>query len=276
MPQTIAWPTQPVQDQTGSPRPPYDGMPVTEADYWAYYYEWPDVSYEWNNGVLEEKGVSDWRTALVFMWFRKLLTHYLDSHPIATLVSVDMGFRLSLATKTVIRRPDTAVILHDNPHQFAGTDRSYPGCYDLCIEALSDSKPQYTHRDTVTKRQEYAQGQVSEYYIFGYRLADCRFYRMGPSGRYRLLQADPQGVIASAVLPGFRWRKRDLIQRPDFKTLLDDAVYSDFVLPELRQAREMVAQERQRADQERQRADQAQQQAERFAQQLRTLGIDPE
>ena len=54
------------------PEPPYNGMRVSEEQYWAYYYEGQDQVYEWNNGVLEEKGVSDSKTSLLFFWFLEI------------------------------------------------------------------------------------------------------------------------------------------------------------------------------------------------------------
>ncbi len=48
------------------PPAPYHGMSVSEADYWLYYYDSNEPTFEWNNGVLEEKGVSDWETAKLF------------------------------------------------------------------------------------------------------------------------------------------------------------------------------------------------------------------
>jgi len=42
---------------------------VSEADYWENYYENSDVVYEWNNGYLEEKPVSDQSTILMYQWF---------------------------------------------------------------------------------------------------------------------------------------------------------------------------------------------------------------
>jgi hypothetical protein len=51
-----------------APEPSHDGMAVTEAEYWREYYLDPDVPYEWNAGVLEAKGVSDYLTFLVFGW----------------------------------------------------------------------------------------------------------------------------------------------------------------------------------------------------------------
>ncbi len=63
------------------PPPPYDGMRVSEADYWAYYSEEREPTWEWNDGVLEEKGVSDHLTFKVVDWFVQLLIDYLRGHP---------------------------------------------------------------------------------------------------------------------------------------------------------------------------------------------------
>ncbi|MCP4698776.1 MAG: hypothetical protein GY862_18280, partial [Gammaproteobacteria bacterium] len=91
---------------------------VTEAVYWQKYYchnEPSDVTYEWNNGILEEKPVSNYATISVYDWFNKLLDHYLRIHPIGKKVLLEMGFRMALQHKTVIRRPDMAIVRHDNP-----------------------------------------------------------------------------------------------------------------------------------------------------------------
>jgi hypothetical protein len=109
------------------PPPPHDGMRVSEADYWAFYYEGPEETYEWNNGVLEEKGVSDHLTFLVYDWFLQLLIEYLRAHPIAERVGLETGFRLSLPAGTAIRRPDYALILHDNPRPIAGLGQQLQG-----------------------------------------------------------------------------------------------------------------------------------------------------
>jgi len=44
--------TQPITRSTDKPF-------VSEAVYWQKYYEHPDIVYEWNDGILEEKPVAD-------------------------------------------------------------------------------------------------------------------------------------------------------------------------------------------------------------------------
>jgi hypothetical protein len=89
---------------------------VTEAEYWEKYYDNPDdVIYEWNNGLLEEKPVSDYENVLMYLWFLELLRHYLKTHPIASITALELGFRLNLPYQSDIRRPDLGVILNNNP-----------------------------------------------------------------------------------------------------------------------------------------------------------------
>jgi hypothetical protein len=223
-----------------------DGRLVSEEEYWRDYYELSDIHYEWNNGRLEEKPVSDYGTYLVYHWFLLLLDRFLATHPIARVVALEMGFRLALPTGVVIRKPDLAVVHNANPHPLEPEPPSYPGVFDICIEALSDTKPAYAARDTVTKKAEYAAGGVREYFILHREAARRAFYRRTASGSYAPIL--PQGgIIASQVLPGFHFRAGDLDTRPDLETLRDDPIYAAFVLPGWRADRERAEAEARRA-----------------------------
>ncbi len=280
-----------------APERSHDGMAVAEAEYWRDYYLGHDVTYEWNAGVLEEKGVSDYLTFRVFDWLIRLLAEFLQTHPIADRVALEMGFRLVLPQKVVIRRPDYGVVRHDNPVRLAGPVQSYRGIFDLCIEGVSTSSRAMEERDTVVKKAEYAAGGVREYYLLHHEPRLRGFYRLNARGVYEPLPEGPEGIVRSAVLPGFQWRLRDLDRQPRFETLIEDAVYAGFVLPRLQQERQRADQERQRADRERQRAEREHQLAERerqraeqaersveqerarvalLAQRLRALGVDPD
>ena len=129
------------------------------------YYLGPEVTYEWNNGILEEKGVSDYLTFQVFDWFIQLLPfEYLRTNPIANRVGLEMGFRLRLPNKVAIRRPDYGLVLHDNPAPLEGPVQSYR-CFDICIEGVLTSTKAMQQRDTVVKKVEYAAGGAREYYL---------------------------------------------------------------------------------------------------------------
>ncbi|WP_058557697.1 Uma2 family endonuclease [Thiohalocapsa sp. ML1] len=207
---------------------------VSETDYWCHYYADADRPYEWNNGHLEEKPVSDQGTYLVYQWFVELLRHYLREHPLGQLAALEMGFRLALPDRTVIRRPDLGLVLAANPAPLLPLDRSYHGIFDLCVEALSDEDRASIDRDLVTKKAEYAAAGVPEYYILHRTDGQLGFFGLSPSGVYQAI-APVDGVIQSRVLPGFQFRIDDLKRQPKPDRMLDDPVYP-FVLPGWREA----------------------------------------
>jgi Uma2 family endonuclease len=245
-----------------------DGLRVSEAEYWETYYHDPDVQYEWNDGILEEKPMADYQSSEVYRWFVLLLEEYLNAFPVATPVYLEIGFRLALPHKTAIRKPDLALILHSNPRAITGEDCTYHGIFDLCIEFLSDSTPQEARRDTVVKKQEYCQAGVTEYFILDRKGKETAFYRLTETGTYAPISS-PDGIFRSEVLPGFQLRLQDLYDHPDLRERLDDSVYNSFILLDYQA-------EHQRAEAERQRAEAERQRAERLATMLRELGIDPE
>ncbi|MCF7980117.1 MAG: Uma2 family endonuclease [Chromatiaceae bacterium] len=255
------WPIP--DEQTASVEPvSADGQLVSEAEYWQDWYNTGDLSYEWNNGRLEEKPVSDFETFQVYLWFLELLRHYLRLQPIGKLVALEMGFRLALRSGTVIRKPDLAVVLDTNPVALDLTHSSYHGVFDLCVEALSTEKPAYVHRDLVVKKAEYAAGGVPEYYVLHREHGNLAFYgRTRGSSVYSPLPTEGSGddrLVRSRILPGFQFRVSDLIRRPDLDAIRRDPVYSSFVLPEWTRAE----QEQVQAEQARLQAERAQAQAE--------------
>jgi hypothetical protein len=228
---------------------------ISEAEYWEKYYDSPDVVYEWNNGYLEEKAVSDVLTILTYKWFFELLEHYLRTNPIAQSVLLEMGFRLTLKEKHEVRRPDMGVVLNDNPIPLSPHDKSYRGTFDLCIEALSDSTIEIMERDTVTKKEEYAQGGVKEYYILDGRRERTQLYCLNAQGVYISIKPATGNIIKSKVLPGFQFRFDDLFTKPSPDEMITDKVYQGFFLPGYQETKR---------------------QAERLAEKLRSLGIDPD
>ena len=274
-------------------------MKVDEAEYWEKYAEDVDENYEWNDGYLEVKPVSDYVTTSMYVWFTQLMNHYLETQKNAQMICLEMAFRLPLPYKTVARKPDYGIVLHTNPVPLKATveTHSYQGICDLCVEALSDTKQEHIERDTKMKYQEYAAGGVKEYYIVYAEDALMGFYRLNDQGVYAPIKPGADGLIQSSVLPGFQFRPEDLHRRPEQKEMACDPVYEKFVFPDYkkvllekeqeRQEKELALQraeqERrekelalQRAEQERQEKELAQQNAAKMAEQLRKLGIDPD
>jgi Uma2 family endonuclease len=274
---------------------------VSEAEYWKKYYNNPTVVYEWNNGYLEEKAMSDVLTISMYKWFLELLEHYLRTNHIAQSVLLEMGFRLILSGKKEVRRPDLGVVLHENPIPLLPHDRSYRGTFDLCVEVLSDSTEEIRKRDTVTKKKEYAQGGVKEYYILDSQRDRIQFYRLGKKGVYIPIKPVKGQIIKSKVLPGFQFRIEDLFTKPSPEEMISDKVYQRFVLPsytEEKRARQAEKRARQAERRARQTAEEQARQAEKLARQvaeelarqtelterrterltekLRELGVDPD
>jgi Uma2 family endonuclease len=247
-----------------------DGRLISEEEYWRDYYDESDIHYEWNNGRLEEKPVSDYGTYLVYLWFVELLKRFLDTHPVARLVGLEMGFRLPLPSRTVIRKPDLGVVRTDNPCPLGLEDASYRGIFDLCVEALSDKERQGIERDAVVKKAEYEAGGVREYYILHRKPRHQAFYTRNDAGLYVPIEPDG-GVIRSRVLPGFRFRQSDLLDQPALDVLRDDPVYADFVLPGWRAAEQHAEQQEQARRAAEQRADQQEQARHRAEQRTREL-----
>jgi hypothetical protein len=220
-----------------------DGLWVSEETYWQDYYLEADIHYEWNDGRLEEKPVSDYETYLVYAWFVELLRHFLRARPIARMIALEMGFRLPLPDKTVIRKPDLGIVRDDNPQTLLPREASYRGVFDLCIEALSVKERRGIERDTVTKKAEYAAGGVTEYYILHPAPEHQAFFTRTPAGVYMPLVPE-DGVIRSRVLPGLQFRLADLTRQPAPETMRRDPVYADFLLPGWQEAERQVLTER--------------------------------
>ncbi|MEZ4661361.1 MAG: Uma2 family endonuclease [Caldilineaceae bacterium] len=259
-----------------------DGKYVTEEEYWADYYLGADSNYEWNNGRLEAKPISDYAQFRLYLWFLGILNDFLHVNPIGRMIGLEMGFRMELPHKVAIRKPDLTVVLDTNPVPLRDKDRSYDGIFDLCIESISDSKPSQVTRDVQVKFQEYAAGGVPEYFILDERQKETAFYQLSAQGIY--VPIEPQNrVIRSQILPGFQFRFADLYRLPEPPELVDDPVYAGFASPFVRAERKQAERERNRAEQERQRAEQehnrAEQErdrAERYAALLKSVGIDVE
>jgi len=259
---------------------------ISEACYWTDFYEKQidengnPVSYEWNNGYLEVKPVSDQFTSVMYAWFLKLLDQYLHHYPIAHITLLEMGGRFRLSEQElVIRKPDLGIVLNSNPTSLNEDDRRYQGCHDMCIEALSDSTLAEITRDTVQKKREYQQAGVKEYLILARNPALSAYYHLNDRGVYEAVRPDGDGIVRSQILPGFQWHVTDLYQQPDWEQMITMSAYKGFVsLAYQREQQARIAAEtariaaetariaaetaRQQAESEKNQADLAQQQAE--------------
>ncbi|KPA09358.1 protein containing DUF820 [Candidatus Magnetomorum sp. HK-1] len=231
-----------------------DGLMVSEEEYWKNYYEHPDFNYEWNNGILEVKSVGDFASYVQSDWFISVIKENLKTNNIGTLVGLEIGFKLALPHKTSIRKPDLAVILKSNPVQIEPFDCTYKGCFDMCIEFVSDTEKKGLENDTIVKKIEYSQAGVKEYFILDRKKKETAFYRLNSQGKYKKIKPR-NGVIESKVLPGFKFRVKDLYSQPPLEELINDEVYQPYVLKSFQEQLQKALAESQKAEAEHQRAE---------------------
>ncbi len=227
---------------------PDNGRCVTLEEYWEKWYENPypdlDVSYEWNNGILEAKSPPNAPQIRLYNWFLALLLRYVETYDHASLINLETGFVLKIEDESdpkgerlQIRKPDIGVILNANPVSWGALDqRHFDGVCDMVVEAVSDSTLVEVLRDTEEKKSDYALGGVKEYYILDPEGESMHFYALTSDGEYEEIPPDANGVIRSNVLAGLQFRLDDLHRRPRLADLARDDVYSAYVIPELQVA----------------------------------------
>ena len=234
--------------QGGTAYVPHSPPLVTEAEYWETYYTYPDKVYEWHDGELEEKAVSEHITYLTHVWFSELLNYYMRTKPIAKPAGLEMGFRLVLPQSLSIRRPDLGIVLNTNPVPLLPYDSTYDGIFELCIEAISKSRATEITRDTVIKKAEYAQAGVKEYLILDGDKTYTAFYYLSAKGVYLPIKPVKGGIIKLKVLPGFQFRISDLYDKPSPDDMVNDPVYQGFVLPGYVDAKKRAVKAEQKAE----------------------------
>ena len=261
-------------DTQVNPWAPDDGRYVTLEEYWARWYENPypdmDVSYEWNNGILEAKPLPNAPQIELYNWFLDLLRRYLSTFDIAKLINLETGFVLTVedteepsGERVQVRKPDIGVILNSNPVSWGDIEqRHFDGVCDFIVEAVSDSTRAEVLRDTEEKKKDYALGGVKEYYILDPSGDHMHFFRLTSTDSYEEISPDAEGLIRSDTLPGLQFRHADLWRLPELVELALDEVYSGYVIPDLKvavtraeDAEVKVEAEAQRADAEARRAD---------------------
>ena len=275
------------QNEVGSPNTtpdsswaPDHGRCVTLEEYWEKWYENPypdlDVSFEWNNGILEAKPPSNAPQIRLYNWFLFLLHRYLETFDHASLINLETGFMLKIndesdpkGERIQVRKPDIGVILNTNPVSWGALDqRHFDGVCDMVVESVSDSTMVEVLRDTEVKKSDYALGGVKEYYILDPEGEHMRFYALTSEGTYKEIPPDANGVIRSNVLTGLQFRLDDLHRMPGLVELALDDVYPEYVLPKLRAAiirAETASAARNRAEEQAETASAARERAEEQA-----------
>ncbi|MCR4405187.1 MAG: Uma2 family endonuclease [Candidatus Acetothermia bacterium] len=124
-------------------------------------------------------------------------------------VMLSAPFQMKTGPDLPGREPDILFVAKENLEQLKQTYLDGPAA--LVIEIVS---PQSRLRDRGEKFAEYELGGVKEYWLIDPDRKEADFYLLDERGRFRLREADPEGVYRSEVLPGFWLRVAWLFQEP--------------------------------------------------------------
>jgi len=112
------------------------------------------------------------------------------------------------------REPDLMFIASDHLDRLK--DRYLEGPADLVVEIVS---PESRLRDRGEKYAEYELAGVPEYWLIDPELQRADFYVLDKTGRFRLMDLEPEGVFRSQAIPGFSLKSEWLWQEPLPKVL---------------------------------------------------------
>jgi len=112
------------------------------------------------------------------------------------------------------REPDLMFIASDHLDRLK--DRYLEGPADLVVEIVS---PESRLRDRGEKYAEYELAGVPEYWLIDPELKRADFYVLDKTGRFRLMDLEPEGVFRSQAIPGFSLKSEWLWQEPLPKVL---------------------------------------------------------
>lgn len=135
-----------------------------------------------------------------------LLNSFVEAHDLGWVCGAP--FIMHLPQQVQGREPDILFVARPHLHRIQATYLEGPA--DLAIEIVS---PDSRTRDREEKRAEYEAAGVSEYWWIDPYREECEFLHLDEDGRYASLLSE-EGLVASAVLPGFRLRIAWLWQQP--------------------------------------------------------------
>jgi Uma2 family endonuclease len=123
-------------------------------------------------------------------------------------------FLMHLASRPSGREPDLIVVTNDHADRIKNSYLDGPG--DIVVEIVSEES---IERDRVTKRIEYQNAGVREYWLLDPLVPEALFYRLNANGQYEIVPVGSDGIFRSEVLSGFWLNINWLWQEP--KPLFD-------------------------------------------------------
>jgi Uma2 family endonuclease len=148
---------------------------------------------EWVDGEVFELSPENLDHTGITSWLSGLLAVYVEERDLGRVL---VGFLMKTGPHLAGRVPDTLFLARE--HESRIRQNYIDGPADLAIEVVS---PDSTERDRKTKRREYEQGGVREYWIADPLARSATFFTL-QDGRYQSMPTETDGTVRSRVIPG--------------------------------------------------------------------------
>ena len=165
----------------------------SESDYFALT-EWTNRLVEFSKGYVEVLPMPTRRHQKIVLLFYRLLYSFMAARHLGTVLCAPLRVRL---WEGKFREPDIVVMLAE--HRNREHETYFDGA-DLVIEVVSEDAPE---RDLVTKRQEYAEAGIPEYWIVEPQTEAITLLRLEGTQYVEEGRFVRNDVVRSVLLPGF-------------------------------------------------------------------------
>lgn len=162
------------------------------------------------DGVIYMASPENTDANLLFFWLGGLLSLFVETLDLGEVFGSRVALRLDRKNGP---EPDILFVRKARLHLVRRGHIAGPA--DLAMEIVS---PDSVQRDYLTKRQQYEQAEIKEYWIIDEFKKKVVLLRLGPNGKYREVRAK-DGVLHSRVVQGFWLRPEWLWRQPRPKRL---------------------------------------------------------
>lgn len=183
--------------------------PSTIEEFLAWEDE--DVWAEWVDGKVIRMAAVTFGHQDIVRFLLALLGLYIEAHDLGWVTTAP--YAMHLPSRKRVREPDLLFVSRERLD--LRKDLYLDGAADVVVEVVS---PESRRRDRVEKVVDYEAEGVREYWLIDPRHRQVELRRLGPDGRYRLVEPE-DGFLISEAVPGFRLRVEWLWRKPLPKVL---------------------------------------------------------
>ena len=175
--------------------PPTEKPPIPYEEFLARADE--DTLAEWVQGEIHPYSPASRSHQEIAGFLYALLRVYVERHRLGVVLPAPFQMKLSRSG----REPDLLFVAQEHLHRLHPTHLEGPA--DLVVEIVS---PESAPRDRGEKFYEYQEAGIPEYWLIDPHSQWAEFYRLEPTGRYRLITEGSGGEYHSQAIPGLRLR----------------------------------------------------------------------